>query len=535
MRQFWILALCATAFVPMTHASASPKPRLLVFVLADQMSDDLLDRYGPLMRKGFRRLLDGGRRYENAVVDHAPSNSLPGHLSAATGAYPRRHGIIDNSWIEMQSGKPVRVLGFGDPDCVAVEARRALPAPTGSSGVGIGPGRFESPTIVEWVLAADRRAKFASVGTGGGVAALHAGKARGPVLWYSPRTGQYVTSSCYSSELPRWATEFNSRLEAAFMVRDWTLSAPTAMTRLAGPDDTAHENAGNDYVFPHKRPGEQAELWRWFNETPLVDGATLALAQAAVLGENLGQDDVPDILTIGLSTLDHVGHAFGPTSVEQADALFRMDDELGAFFDFLDQRVGNGRWSLAITADHGAPPAPEDAQRLGIGGGSRVSLLEASKATDAIVAAGERHQSPEKRARAAAETAAGMDFTARVIVHEDLAEGGSDAITRLYANSYRQGRVSTHPLYDSDSGRSVAEFGIIVIPKPYVVIDHAASIHGSPFAYDLEVEMIFYGSGVAPATVRDSARTIDLAPSLAKLAGIAPLADIDGSPLNLSN
>jgi hypothetical protein len=128
-----------------------------------------------------------------------------------------------------------------------------------------------------------------------------------------------------------------------------------------------------------------------------------------------------------------------------------------------------------------------------------------------------------------------MDFTARVIVHEDLAQEGADAITRLYANSYRRDRVSTHPLYDSDSGRSVAEIGIIVIPKPYVVVDHAASIHGSPFAYDREVEMIFYGSGVAGGAVGEPVRTIDLAPSLAKLAGIAPPTEIDGRPLILSD
>lgn len=527
-----VLLACAAASAAMGQPPRE-RPRLLVLIVADQMSDDLLDRYGPHLSGGFRRLLDQGRRFEDAVVDHAPTNSLPGHLTVATGAHPRRHGIVDNSWIEIQDGEPVRVLGFSDPDCPANPVRGTLQSGT-RSDAGMGPGRFESATIVEWVLGADPIARFASVGTGGGVSVLHAGKVKGPVLWYDAAAAGYVTSSCYASAVPDWAAAVNGRLESEFMASDWTLQAPAAMAKLADPDEGQHENGGRGTVFPHPRPAEAERLHRWFLSTPFADSATLALAEAAVVNERLGEDAITDILTIGLSTLDHVGHSFGPTSLEQADTLFLMDRRLGEFFDFLDRRVGRGRWAVALTADHGAPPAPEVA---GVAGARRVSEAEASAATDSIVAAAERRSDRQAQTAAAAEAAAAVDFVARVITPEDRAAGtgSADPVTRLYANSYWPGRTSTHPLYESESERSVAEFGIIVVPHPYVVVDWAASIHGSPYAYDREVEMLFYGPGVTAGTSLRRARTVDAAPTLARIAGIAPIGPIDGKPLELTD
>ena len=532
----WMMAggQAAIASSDSAPAESEARPRLLVLVVVDQMSDDLLDRYGPHLRGGFRRLLDEGRRFDNAVVDHAPTNSLPGHLTVATGAHPRRHGIIDNNWIEMQSGRPVQVLGFSDPNC-PVNAVRGTPRGPAGSEAGMGPGRFEAPTIVEWVLAAHPRARFASVGTGGGVSVLHAGKAKGPVLWYDGASGGYVTSGCYAAGLPDWALSVNARLDAEHLADDWTLAAPASIVRLAGRDDAPHEHGGSDYVFPHRRPDDPAERRRWFLSTPFADRATLALAKAAIAGEGLGRDAVTDILTIGLSTLDHVGHSYGPTSVEQADTLYRMDRDLGDFLQFLDEKVGRGRWAMAVSADHGAPPAPEEAARLGIAGARRVSAQEASRATDAIVAAAEQVEGPAKRRAAAAAAAGGIDFIARVITPESIDRPNpGDPILGLYANSYRPGRTSVHPLYNSESERSVAEFGIVVVPHPYTVVDWAASIHGSPWAYDREVEMIFYGPGVTPGATPNPARTVDVAPTLAKLARIEPLSAIDGKVLDLA-
>lgn len=528
-----VLAAAISACSAAQRQEAEPiKPRLLVLIAADQMSDDLLDRNGKDLTGGFHRLLTEGKRFTNALVDHAPTNSLPGHLSIASGAYPRRHGIVDNDWAEPGPGGADDVSGFGDPDCPVIGSAGAF---TGDSApMPLGPSRFEAPTIVEWARAASPEARFASVGIGGGVSALHAGKAKGPVLWYSGSKGEFVTSACYAEALPQWAAAFNATLKDR-MAADWTLAAPAAMLSSLGPDASSYEHGGRDYVFPHHPPTDENERRDWFAMTPFADIAMLSLAKEAVRAEQLGADDVTDVLTIGISTLDHVGHRYGPTSVEQADTLWRIDQALGDFFAFLDETVGKNRWTVALTADHGSPPAPEDAARWGISGARRISETEVMAAIAKISAAADRETDPAARNAAAAEAARAIDFVERVITQEEIAaaDGSSDPILQLYAHSYRKGRVSLHPLYMDSKGRSPAKYGLILVPPPYAVVDWAASIHGSPHPYDREVEMIFMGSGVAAGVDDAPARTIDVAPTLASLAGIKPTAEIDGQILPL--
>lgn len=517
-------ALASTAHAPAVAADA--KPRLAVLMVVDQFGSNLLKFHRQHLTGGLDRLIDQGRYFPNAVVDHAPTNSLPGHLSAASGAYPRRHGVVDNGWVETAGGRAVSVSGFVDPSCRKIEPDGRIAPQTARA---LGPGRFEAATIVEWVLRADPAARFASVGTGGGVSALHAGRARGPVLWFDSGSAGYVSSTCYLERLPAWALQFNRTLAAQYMEEDWRLAAPAAMTARLRPDAVPFENGGRDTAFPHVRP-EPAELARWFDFTPFTDEATLGLARAAVTGERLGSDEVTDILTIGLSSLDHVGHRYGPFSVEQADTLHRLDRNLAAFFDFLDERVGKGEWVLALTADHGAPAAPEDARRFGVEGAKRISEAQVLAGIETVRSAA----GPDGDRAAAAEAAGALDFVDRVIRVEDLARP-DDPMERLYANSWRPGRVSSHPFYENAQGQGVAEYGIIPIPPAQWVVDWATSIHGSPYAYDRQVPVIFYGAGIDPGVVEAPARTIDVAPTLASLLGIKPVAEVDGRTLEVGD
>jgi predicted AlkP superfamily pyrophosphatase or phosphodiesterase len=82
------------------------------------------------------------------------------------------------------------------------------------------------------------------------------------------------------------------------------------------------------------------------------------MAKAAVNGEQLGSDSLTDLLAISLSTPDYVGHTFGPNSVEQEDNFLRLDKEIGDFLRFLDTQVGNGKYVVFVSADHGAPQVP---------------------------------------------------------------------------------------------------------------------------------------------------------------------------------
>ncbi len=52
-----------------------------------------------------------------------------------------------------------------------------------------------------------------------------------------------------------------------------------------------------------------------------------------------------------------------------SDVLVRLDKDLGELFAHLDQKVGRGNYVVALTADHGVAPTPEDMQKTGVSAG----------------------------------------------------------------------------------------------------------------------------------------------------------------------
>ena len=78
-----------------------------------------------------------------------------------------------------------------------------------------------------------------------------------------------------------------------------------------------------------------------------------------ILREGFGQDDVPDQLFINNKLIDTLGHiGKGLNSSRMGDAVRTQDAYLKKFVAFLDENVGEGKWAMVLTADHGATPFP---------------------------------------------------------------------------------------------------------------------------------------------------------------------------------
>jgi predicted AlkP superfamily pyrophosphatase or phosphodiesterase len=91
---------------------------------------------------------------------------------------------------------------------------------------------------------------------------------------------------------------------------------------------------------------------------------------------------VTDLLTISFSSNDLVGHAFGPYSQEVQDMTLRLDRTLAELFNYLDKKIGLDHIIIALTADHGVGPVPEQVRALGYGG-----RVDAKLAIDAVTLA----------------------------------------------------------------------------------------------------------------------------------------------------
>jgi hypothetical protein len=272
--------------------SATTKPgqsSLIVMIAVDQLRGDLLERYGTAFTGGFRRLLDNGFRFPRATVDHAPTNSYPGHVTLATGAFPRRHGIIDNSWAERAGDRLAFVGGADDPDEHIVGFPKLR---------GVSPRKLLVTGLADWVLRADPQAQVVNIGAGEYSSLLHAGKTRGHTYWFSPGAGRYVTSTYYRDAYPEWVERFNTETLPRFTAQKiWNNSVPLKARPLARPDKSAYEFDGIHTTFPHLFQDEVSKeqlndpqaFADWFYFSPMLDTSALALTREAVRALSLGK------------------------------------------------------------------------------------------------------------------------------------------------------------------------------------------------------------------------------------------------------
>ena len=78
------------------------------------------------------------------------------------------------------------------------------------------------------------------------------------------------------------------------------------------------------------------------------------------------------------------------------------------------------------------------------------------------------------------------------------------------------------------SSRRTAPIELIVTLTPLSIFGGNVASHGSPYDYDSHVPLIFYGAGVKPGRHTEFVRTVDLAPTLAAIAGVKPTERLDG-------
>jgi hypothetical protein len=495
---------------------------LVVLVTVDQLPNYLFERYDSLYTGGFRRLLQQGRSYTRAVHDHAATVTSTGHATLATGVIPARHGVVDNDWYEQVEGEWRQVPSVDDEEGSII----GVPGK-----VGMSPRNLQASGLPDWIQSADSAARVVSVSGKRTASTLIAGQTNDAYVYYfEDDVGRFVTSTYYRQEDPSWLTRFNQQTLAQLLADSlWECSLPADIRSLARADAVPYENRGMHTSFPHRAAdevgdAEEAEAYfDWWDHTPKLDRAILALAKEAISSLRLGTSGQVDYLAVGFSQLDRVGHFFGPLSLEQLDNILHLDRLLAEFFDYLDEEVGEGRYVVALTSDHGVVQLPEYRQELGLQG----RYVTASEIREAYRVARERSRDAgdDEIARARLIHALEQhDYVAAVMTLADLSGPESpDSFVALYQRSYYPGRVAG----------VLAREGLVLRLSEGMHSDPEPTTHGSPYLYDRHIPLIFMGRGIPAGSSDEPVRSVDVAPTLARLAGVPFPDDLDGRPLNV--
>ncbi|WP_027375764.1 alkaline phosphatase PafA [Kaistella palustris] len=348
----FIAAVSLSGLHAQKTTSVTPqKPKLVVGLVVDQMRWDYLYRYYDKYESGgFKRMLSQGYSLNNVHINYVPTYTAVGHTTIYTGAVPAIHGIAGNDWYDRNTGKNVY--------CTADSTVQAVGTTAQSAGQH-SPRNLWSTTITDQLrLATNFQAKVIGVSLKDRASILPAGHNPTGAFWFDDSTGNFITSTYYMPQLPKWVSDFNSKKTGDELVKNgWNTLLPVAQYTESSPDNSPWEGllgSAKTPVFPYSNlAADYAAKRDNIRYTPFGNTLTLRMAEAAVKGESLGTGAVTDFLAINLASTDYAGHKFGPNSVEVQDVYLRLDRDLAEFFNYLDKTLGKDQYTVFLSADHG--------------------------------------------------------------------------------------------------------------------------------------------------------------------------------------
>jgi len=342
-----------------------------------------------------------------------------------------------------------------------------------------------------------------------------------------PQLARFVTSTHYANSYPGWLNRFNEEVMPGIVAETvWESLASPELQRLARADAATYEGDKEHTSFPHLSSQEGGaagpqghNAWALLHSP--ADDAVIALAKAGLDEFDLGQRGNVDYLAIALSATDYVGHEYGPFSQEQLSNLINVDRLLGDFFDYLDQQVGEGNWVAGISADHGVATPPEAAQAMGNMEAERFDPgMKQAAVSQVFQEVSREGGSPEETADRAAQLLEERGVVEKAYTHHDLTRGElADSFAVMFRNSHYPGRAH----------RPLSPYGLEYrFGDGDLVSYRTGTTHGTPYWYDRWVPFMLMGAGVARGSSDSAAYTVDMAPTLAALAGIRAPDDLDG-------
>ncbi|MEJ7925826.1 alkaline phosphatase family protein [Sphingobium sp. AN641] len=528
------VALLLTSLAPAAAAQDQvAPPRLIVAIAVDQFSADLFSEYRASYSGGLKRLTQGVV-FPHGYQSHAATETCPGHSTILTGSRPSRTGIIANTWFDLSAKRDDKAIY-----CAEDESQPG----SSSDNYVASPVHLRVPTLGDRMKAANPATRVVAVAGKDRAAIMMGGRTADQVWWLDGPRG--FTSYKGVAHPPLVA-----RINDAFVQR---LAAPSPAMELP-PQCAARDfavNVGAGKTVGTGRFARAAGDFRAFRASPELDAMTLVLAAAAIESMGLGKQAQTDLIAIGLSATDMIGHTYGTEGTESCIQIDRLDRELGAFFDRLDALQID--YVVMLTADHGGRDLPERHRLNAMPMQERVDIALTPKALSAAVAQrtgivgltpirGDGPQgdlyfdtglSAAQRARVEAEALRLLRahpqvhavFTKAQIAATPMPSGPPENWSLI-----EEARAGFDPRRSGD---------LLLLLKPQVtpIVDPGAgyvATHGSPWDFDRRVPILFWRKQLRGFKQPMSVETVDIMPSLAALIGLSvPRDDIDGRCLDL--
>ena len=519
---------------PASTAPATP-PKLIVAISVDQFSADLFSEYRQYYVGGLKRLTEGAV-FPRGYQSHAATETCPGHSTILTGSRPSRTGIIANNWIDLGTARTDKTVY-----CAEDESQ-----PGSSSDKYVAsPIHLKVPTLGGRMKLANPATRVVSIAGKDRAAIMMGGPTADQVWWLGGPQG-YVSYKGIAT--PPLVAKVNGAMAQRLAQANPGFELPQQCVSKDFAVRAGDRSVGTG------RFARDAGDYNAFRISPEQDAMTLAFAAAAIENMDLGKQAQTDIISIGLSATDYIGHSYGTEGTESCIQVARLDQELGAFFDRLDKDGID--YAVVLTADHGGHDLPERHRMNAMPMESRVDIALTPKALNATIA---QQVGMPGRTLIWADGAAGDLYFDRGLSAAERAKVEAATLRLLRAHPqvqavFTKAEIAATPT-PSPTGRpenwsliqeARASFypersgDLLVLLKPNIMsiperaVMGAVATHGSPWDLDRRVPILFWRKGMRHFEQPLGVETVDILPSLAALIGLpVPKTEIDGRCLDL--
>jgi predicted AlkP superfamily pyrophosphatase or phosphodiesterase len=519
------------------------RPKLVIGIVIEQFRYDYIDKYWDNFSEGgFKRVINEGTFCKNASYDFFFTQSAPAHATLVTGTDPRVHGIVADNWYHPLRNEIVYCTSNSEVDPVGGSFERGLHSP-----INLLPSTFGD----ELKLSNGGESKVFAIGMKEHSAILSGGHSANAAYWFDDKTGTWMSSTHYIDSLPAWVNDFNMmELPDTYLDNDWNTLLPIEEYKGSLPDTSDFEiGLQGQTWFPYDLKDMSVSSilgvlnkkrdYSILREVPSGDTFTSDFAIRLIEEEKMGEDDITDFLSLSFSATDNIGHNFGPSSLEMADAIVRFDNELAHFLEYIIGKIGKKNVLIYVTSAHGVAEIPDLLAEKKIPSGyfkynQALALLKSylnvlygqgtwvkgyyekqiylnrTLIEDANLSLFEVQN---QAARFITQfNGVSSAVAANVIENNDFSRG-----------HYRMIRNSYDPVRSGD---------VIINLKPaWVENGKYVTNHNSPYEYDSHVPLIWYGWTVNRASVTRKVNMIELAATLSSLCKVQVPNACTGEPM----
>lgn len=509
------------------------RPRLVVGIVIEQMRVDYIDKYWNTFptEGGFKKLATQGSLCINAHVDIHNIKATTGCATLSTGTYPSAHGIVGDRWYKQLSREFVTAVG--DDYCLTLGSD--------SKEGNCSALNLKTPTLGDMMrLSTNLKSKVFSVAMNSATAVLMGGHIANGAYWLDKTNGNMISSSYYCDKFPLWVQEFNKKaFPDSYLERDWyTLMIPSNYD--CGFEDGYILEKGffsrwNTFPYELKKLRERTDYpYELLKATPWGNKLIRDFAVHVIENEELGKDDIPDLLNIAFSSLDFANRWFGPGSVEMHDLYLRLDEDIASIIDYLDENIGPNEYVIYLTSPSTSDyctSVMKDEFHLPAGEFSPQSAMALLRAyLNAIYGNGEwivgyneeqvylDHYIIEKEEKQLS------DMQEKTALFLGQFEGVENSVS---ASVVETGKVSNSRFDIVDKSYCVKRSGDVILQLENWWYP-SYKYHSVDYTIDNRVPLIFYGKNIKKGTITDNISLIDIVPTLGTLLGISPYEKVSG-------